>query len=612
MARALDGIDRFTWQGGGFDAWLYGIVRNVVRELSRARWRNAGPVTDERPATERGPEEHAVAVDDTGVAARGVLPVERRGSGDPRTAGAGRADVRGGRPAPRQATWDDPHGPGEGVAAIAGRDGGGARCPVTTSSAISWRSSSTSPRRTPRRNASPPSAPAPSGRERVEGAVVPVAWFAVAAAVVALLAGAVVVRAVTRRRMARRWSSPGRWSGPTANGAADLRVVATGIGRVVELDTDALPILPTGELYEVWFVGPGDTPDTPNRISAGTFHPDRAGRTDVQPDRRRRPGAVPGRRDHRRARRRRPRPTRPGGPARRHRRVRRLRSAALDESAIRQLFAAPPTEFVAARNELVKALRREKRREEATAVAALRRPGWDDWALNVVAAEQPPTVDAFTGAAARRARGAGGGDRRSRRSRRPRGDEVAARPQCRAGRAGHRGARACRTPAGARRAQRHGCRRSPAARRPPRSCGRRSSAPATLRPTTSSPTSSRRPPAAAARPESRRSRRAGDARRSSGGSPPSPRRLEKHDAATAALEQAEADVTAAEQALRQAEKELVAAQRKRDKAAEAAERAARALDRSRGVSRAAAGYIRGPWHVPSGPARSASGSSTSP
>ena len=65
MARALDGIDRFTWQGGGFDAWLYGIVRNVVRELSRSRWRNAGPVTDECPATGRGPEEHAIAADDT-------------------------------------------------------------------------------------------------------------------------------------------------------------------------------------------------------------------------------------------------------------------------------------------------------------------------------------------------------------------------------------------------------------------------------------------------------------------------------------------------------------------------------------------------------------------
>ena len=79
--------------------------------------------------------------------------------------------------------------------------------------------------------------------------------------------------------------------------------------------------------------------------------------------------------------------------------MRRLRSAALDEDAIRQLFTTPPTEFVAARNELVKALRREKRRDEATAVAALRRPGWDDWALNIVATEHAPTVDAFTGAA---------------------------------------------------------------------------------------------------------------------------------------------------------------------------------------------------------------------
>lgn len=63
---------------------------------------------------------------------------------------------------------------------------------------------------------------------------------------------------------------------------AELRVVATGIGRVIDLDTDELPILPTGELYEVWFVGPGDTPEAPNRISAGTFHPDADGRSRVR------------------------------------------------------------------------------------------------------------------------------------------------------------------------------------------------------------------------------------------------------------------------------------------------------------------------------------------
>jgi anti-sigma-K factor RskA len=61
--------------------------------------------------------------------------------------------------------------------------------------------------------------------------------------------------------------------------AVDVR--KTGIGRVVRLRTDELPILPKGEYYELWFVGPGDTPATPNRISAGTFHPDEQGRSDV-------------------------------------------------------------------------------------------------------------------------------------------------------------------------------------------------------------------------------------------------------------------------------------------------------------------------------------------
>ena len=72
----------------------------------------------------------------------------------------------------------------------------------------------------------------------------------------------------------------------------------------------------------------------------------------------------------------------------------------LDETLLRQLYATPPPEFVAARNELVKALRRDKRRDEATAVAALRRPGWDDWALNAVAASDADVVAGFADAAA--------------------------------------------------------------------------------------------------------------------------------------------------------------------------------------------------------------------
>jgi anti-sigma-K factor RskA len=62
---------------------------------------------------------------------------------------------------------------------------------------------------------------------------------------------------------------------------ADAEVRRTGIGRVIRFESDELPILPKGEYYELWFVGPGDTPAAPNRISAGTFHPDEDGRSHV-------------------------------------------------------------------------------------------------------------------------------------------------------------------------------------------------------------------------------------------------------------------------------------------------------------------------------------------
>lgn len=63
---------------------------------------------------------------------------------------------------------------------------------------------------------------------------------------------------------------------------ASATVEKTGIGRVIEFRTDELPILPEGEYYELWFVGPGDRPGAPNRISAGTFHPDEKGRSNVR------------------------------------------------------------------------------------------------------------------------------------------------------------------------------------------------------------------------------------------------------------------------------------------------------------------------------------------
>lgn len=68
---------------------------------------------------------------------------------------------------------------------------------------------------------------------------------------------------------------------PVGGATADVTGIKTGIGRIVELRTDDLPILADGGRYEVWFVGPGDSPGSWNRISAGTFHPDPDGRSNV-------------------------------------------------------------------------------------------------------------------------------------------------------------------------------------------------------------------------------------------------------------------------------------------------------------------------------------------
>jgi anti-sigma-K factor RskA len=107
----------------------------------------------------------------------------------------------------------------------------------------------------------------------------------------ALAAAAVLVVGVgyTGERLLRPDPPPGgvvEYAGPMTapdgSVAARVTVEKVGIGRVVSLDSDALPILPTGELYELWFVGPADVPGAPDRISAGTFHPDERGRSSVR------------------------------------------------------------------------------------------------------------------------------------------------------------------------------------------------------------------------------------------------------------------------------------------------------------------------------------------
>ena len=69
---------------------------------------------------------------------------------------------------------------------------------------------------------------------------------------------------------------------PGGGAIASATVQKTGIGRVIDFRTDELPILPKGEYYELWFVGPRDRPGRPDRISAGTFHPDEDGRSRVR------------------------------------------------------------------------------------------------------------------------------------------------------------------------------------------------------------------------------------------------------------------------------------------------------------------------------------------
>jgi Anti-sigma-K factor rskA len=123
------------------------------------------------------------------------------------------------------------------------------------------------------------STPSPKGRER---------WLlAAAAAAVALLVGFVVGGAVVDRTSGRTSAGvvehDGTLAGPEGEASeATLRVVRTGIGRVIELDTDELPVLPTGEYYEVWFVAPDENDSAANRISAGTFHPEPDGRSSVR------------------------------------------------------------------------------------------------------------------------------------------------------------------------------------------------------------------------------------------------------------------------------------------------------------------------------------------
>ena len=120
-----------------------------------------------------------------------------------------------------------------------------------------------------------PVLPVRAGRRRVAAVAVAVA------AAIAGFAGAQVVEQLRTGADGGVEEFAVRVRSEDGRRQAEVEGIRVGEGRVIRLKSDDLPILPKGEFYEVWFVGPGDTPASPNRISAGTFHPDDQGRTRI-------------------------------------------------------------------------------------------------------------------------------------------------------------------------------------------------------------------------------------------------------------------------------------------------------------------------------------------
>lgn len=100
----------------------------------------------------------------------------------------------------------------------------------------------------------------------------PARWLAVALAAAVVLAAVLVVGGNLLRPSAGTafaLSPPPGGPAPGARGSAHVRRTADGLQ--VDLTVSGLPPTDAGHVYECWFVGPGDTLQHQNRISAGTF-----------------------------------------------------------------------------------------------------------------------------------------------------------------------------------------------------------------------------------------------------------------------------------------------------------------------------------------------------
>lgn len=79
MVRAIAGIERFRWTPSGFDAWLFGILRNVVLETYRRRSDGGGPRVDDDVVvqlSEDGPLEHLLGREESAATRRAFHRLE--------------------------------------------------------------------------------------------------------------------------------------------------------------------------------------------------------------------------------------------------------------------------------------------------------------------------------------------------------------------------------------------------------------------------------------------------------------------------------------------------------------------------------------------------------
>ena len=107
-----------------------------------------------------------------------------------------------------------------------------------------------------------------------------VRWLAAAAAAIVVVA-AVGVGAVLLNRDGGTATTIALAAADVGSGRGEAVVRDVDGGRKVELAVSGLPANPPGTYYECWFVGPGDTEEQPNRVSAGTFTVDAAGNATV-------------------------------------------------------------------------------------------------------------------------------------------------------------------------------------------------------------------------------------------------------------------------------------------------------------------------------------------